>query len=75
MGKSFDLAYPGAVETCLKGLGFPTGAEVIGAKEITFDITDFTMILGAYGPANHEFEITAIDENGDTVRILNLISQ
>ena len=34
-----------------------------------------TMILGAYGPANHEFEITAIDENGDTVRILNLISQ
>ncbi len=75
LSKSFDLAYPGALEAGLKGLGFPTGAEVIGAKEITFDITDFTMILGAYGPANHEFEITAIDENGDTVRILNLISQ
>ena len=53
LAKNFDLAEPGDLEAGLKGLGFPTGTDVIGKEEIPFDITQFTSLLGIYGAANH----------------------
>lgn len=64
LAKSFDLAEPGDLEAGLNGLGFPTGANVIGKEEILFDITQFTSLLGIYGAANHNFIIRVVDQQG-----------
>ncbi len=63
----FDLAYPGAYEEGLNGLGFATGAEVIGKTELLFNITDFTPLLGIYGAGTHNFIIKVIDSEGVSV--------
>lgn len=60
----FDLANPGSLNDALKGLGFPTGAEVTGAEgSIDFDITQFVPLLSIY-PGNSNFIITVTDRNG-----------
>lgn len=69
----FDLAYPGEYTEGLKGLGFPVGNEVIGAKDLNFAITQFTALL--FEPGTHKFIITAIDQKKNQVeKTLTLIS-
>ena len=76
LAKNFDLAEPGDLEAGLKGLGFPTGTDVIGKEEIPFDITQFTSLLGIYGAANHNFIIRVVDQQGlevtETLKIKKL---
>ncbi len=75
LAASFDLAYPGDIKDGLAGLGFPTGAEVIGQKEITFDITQFMTLLDIY-PGQHSFRITVTDMGGATdSRTLTFLAQ
>lgn len=70
----FDLAYPGEYTEGLKGLGFPVGNEVIGAKDLDFAITQFTALL--LEPGIHKFIITAIDQKMNQVeKTLTLISE
>ncbi len=72
----FDLAYPGAYEVGLKGLGFPTGSDVIGQTELLFNITQFTPLLGIYGAGTHNFIIEVIDEDNVSVtKTLTLITE
>lgn len=75
--KNFDLAEPGDLEAGLKGLGFPTGTDVIGKEEIPFDITQFTSLLGIYGAANHNFIIRVVDQQGlevtETLKIKSVV--
>ena len=80
--KSFDLAYPGDLESALgkdeegNGLGFPVSDQVIGQKNLVFDITSFTPLLNIYGPATHKFIIKIVDKKGNTVeKALTLITQ
>ena len=48
----------------MNGLGFPTGAAVVGQTEILFDVTNFTPLLGLYGAASHNFIIRLVDQQG-----------
>lgn len=64
LAASFDLAEPGELEAGLNGLGFPTGAAVVGQTEILFDVTNFTPLLGLYGTASHNFIIRLVDQQG-----------
>ena len=64
LAASFDLAEPGELEAGLNGLGFPTGAAVVGQTEILFDVTNFTPLLGLYGAASHNFIIRLVDQQG-----------
>lgn len=77
LAKNFDLAEPGDLEAGLKGLGFPTGTDVIGKEEIPFDITKFTSLLGIYGAANHNFIIRVVDQQGlevtETLKIKSVV--
>lgn len=68
----FDLANPGSYAVGLAGLGFPTAAEVNGAHDLTFDITQFMPLILESG--NHNFKISVNDlkdlSNGMTLRIV-----
>lgn len=77
LAKNFDLAEPGDLEAGLKGLGFPTGTDVIGKEKIPFDITQFTSLLGIYGAANHNFIIRVVEQQGlevtETLKIKSVV--
>ena len=74
--ENFDLAYPGEYEAGLKGLGFPTGSDVIGQNELLFNITQFTPLLGIYGAGTHNFIIKVTDQDGvSTTKTLILITE
>ncbi|MGL4993865.1 MAG: DUF4493 domain-containing protein [Bacteroidales bacterium] len=78
LAKSFDLANPGELQEGLSSLGFPTGDQVVGQKELLFDITQFTPLLGIYGAGTHNFKITVIDQESTPNRkdqTLTLITQ
>lgn len=76
LASEFDLAYPGDLESGLKGLGFPVSDDVIGATELKFDVSQFTGLLGVYGEATHKFIITVIDKYGRyEEKTLTLISK
>lgn len=62
LAKTFDLAHPGALQEGLSGLGFPTGDQVIGKKELVFDISQFIPLLGIYGAGTHNFKISVVDQ-------------
>lgn len=67
LAASFDLAYPGDLATPLKNdLGFPIGDEVIGAKDLVFNITDFVPLLMIY-QGTHQFKLTITDADGAVV--------
>ncbi|WP_287678916.1 DUF4493 domain-containing protein [Bacteroides sp.] len=69
---NFDLAYPGDLEEGLNGLGFPTGANVIGQKHTTFDISTFTGLLVGF-EGNHNFVIRVVDQNDlEETKVLKL---
>ena len=63
---SFDLAEPGEYKEGLESLGFKTGADVIGATVLNFDITQFCQLMGIYGVAEHKFIVTVIDQKDAT---------
>ncbi len=65
LASNFDLAYPGDLKKGLSSLGFPVSQDVIGETSLVFNITDFTGLLGLYGPANHNFHLTVIDMEGN----------
>lgn len=76
LSKKFDLAEPGSLEAGLSGLGFPVGQQVINQKELTFDLTAFTSLLGIYGAAKHKFIINVIDvKNNSVTETLTLSSK
>lgn len=76
LASEFDLAYPGDLEKGLKGLGFPTGENVIGATELKFDVSQFTGLLGNFDDGTHKFIITVIDKYGRyEKKTLTLISK
>lgn len=69
---NFDLAYPGDLEEGLNGLRFPTGANVIGQKHTTFDISTFTGLLVSF-EGNHNFVIRVVDQNDlEETKVLKL---
>lgn len=78
VGLEFDLAYPPSDEekvANIKGLGFPTGNDVIGKTELTFDISQFVPLLAGF-PGNHKFILNVVDANGGSVdATLNFLAQ
>ncbi len=62
----FDLAYPGEYVEALQGLGFPTGADVIGKTSLKFDISQFVPLLPLF-PGNHNFILDVEDQAGNKV--------
>ena len=67
LAASFDLAYPGSLEYAIKNdLEFPVGDEVIGAKDLVFDITKFIPFLMIY-EGTHNFKLTITDAAGATL--------
>ena len=61
-----DLVNPGPLKEGLESLGFPTGDNVKGKKEVHFDISEFIPLLGIYGAGDHKFVMTITDANGNT---------
>ncbi|MDD2961820.1 MAG: DUF4493 domain-containing protein [Muribaculaceae bacterium] len=61
----FDLANPGSIESGLKGLGFPTGEDVVGKTEILFDISQFMGLLGTF-KSEHNFILKVTDTDNQT---------
>lgn len=61
----FDLAYPPAenVSNLRDDLGFPVGDDVIGAHDLTFDITQFFAML--VFPGEHKFTLEIEDASGN----------
>ena len=72
----FDLAYP--PEESVEGfasLGFPLKDEVIGATELTFNITDLVPLLKAFN-GTHEFRLEVIDSKGNKeIKTLTIVSE
>lgn len=67
----FSLVNDEEIFDTLKGLGFPTGDEVKGAKERTLDISTFLPVLmGVEG--NHDFKMEVTDESGTTIKTIML---
>ena len=66
LSSSFDLTAPGELEAVLKGFGFPTGKDVIGAQDLVFNLTQFTGLLGMLGSGTHNFILTVVDMAGST---------
>lgn len=61
-----DLINPGEFEESLNNLGFPTGSNVRGKTEVSFDISQFVPLLGMLGSGEHKFHLTVSDEDGTT---------
>lgn len=61
-----DLINPGEFEESLNNLGFPTGTNVEGKTEVSFDISQFVPLLGMLGSGEHKFHLTVSDEDGTT---------
>ncbi len=58
---SFDLAYPGEYEDIFRdSLKFPVGNEVIGANDLTFNISELVPLLQAF-PGTHKFTLSVED--------------
>lgn len=64
----FDLAnVSGELKTALSGLGFPTGNEVSGQTNVTFDISKFVPMLGVLGTGVSKFHLSVTDAKGNSV--------
>lgn len=66
LASSFDLAYPGALEDGIAGLGFPYGKAVIDKTDVDFVITDFVPLLNIYS-GSHNFIITVTDNKNMSI--------
>lgn len=63
LAAEFDLAHPGDLGGALQELGFPTGEQVLGQTEMSFDITFFMELL-MFFPGTHQFQLTVTDAQG-----------
>lgn len=77
----FDLAYPTVDGTDWSdmlgsaGLGFPVKDQVIGQKDVVFDITQFVPLLAGF-PGTHKFTITVTDaDNKQLAKTLTFIAK
>ena len=61
-----SLAFdPSGVATALAKLGFPSGTEVIGKKELPLSITTFLSMLTGLGEGAHDFVFSITDSLGN----------
>lgn len=67
-GGPFDLAYPGALEEDLKGLGLPVSEQVINQQLVKFDVTKFMPLLKGDFAGIHRFIIEVVDNNNSSVK-------
>ena len=67
---SFDMCEPGAAGPVLNALGYPTGDDIKGKNQVSFNLQPQMKQLYAY-KGTHSFKITATDEKGgQTVKTL-----
>lgn len=66
--RPFDLAYPGALEEKLKGLGLPVSEQVINQQLVKFDVTKFMPLLKGDFAGIHRFIIEVVDNNNSSVK-------
>ena len=66
--RPFDLAYPGALEEDLKGLGLPVSEQVINQQLVKFDVTEFMPLLKGEFAGIHRFIIEVVDNNSSSVK-------
>lgn len=66
--RPFDLAYPGALEEDLKGLGLPVSEQVINQQLVKFDVTKFMPLLKGEFAGIHRFIIEVVDNNNSSVK-------
>lgn len=66
--RPFDLAYPGALEEDLKGLGLPVSEQVINQQLVKFDVTEFMPLLKGEFAGIHRFIIEVVDNNNSSVK-------
>lgn len=66
--RPFDLAYPGALEEDLKGLGLPVSEQVINQQLVKFDVTKFMPLLKGDFAGIHRFIIEVVDNNNSSVK-------
>lgn len=69
LAPSLDLVNPGSTEGVLQSLKFPTGAEVVGNKNLTFDISEFMPMIYGLAQLNGKsgyvnFKLIAADASG-----------
>ncbi|MDE5729949.1 MAG: DUF4493 domain-containing protein [Alistipes sp.] len=69
LAPSLDLVNPGSTEGVLQSLKFPTGAEVVGNKNLTFDISEFMPMIYGLAQVNGKsgyvnFKLIAADASG-----------
>ena len=67
-----DLVNPGDFAGPLGNLGFPTGSDVEGKKELTFDISSFMPMLTVLGAGNSDFTLTVEDAGGQNSKTIQL---
>lgn len=56
----------------LTGLGFPVKENVLGQKDVTFNITNFMPLLAALGVGDHTFILKVTDESGTCEKELKI---
>lgn len=66
--RPFDLAYPGALEEDLKGLGLPVSEQVINQQLVKFDVSQFMPLLTGDFAGIHRFIIEVVDNNNSSVK-------
>ena len=66
--RPFDLAYPGALEEDLKGLGLPVSEQVINQQLVKFDVSQFMPLLTGDFAGIHRFIIEVVDNNSSSVK-------
>ena len=69
LSSNLDLVNPGSAEEMLRGLPLPVKEQVLGQKEVVFDVTPFMEILQgvAQEPDTHSFTLTVEDADGNTL--------
>lgn len=75
LSTEMELTAPASddMSAALADLGFPVGAEVTGATELSFDISAFIPLIkqlynGHERDSNHNFELTVTDASNQTAR-------
>ncbi len=79
LSSNMDLVNPASeeMEANLKALGFPTGDDVEGETELSFDISQFMPMLASLGNGETDFVLTLTDNADGVVTktlMLNVVS-
>ena len=74
LASSFDLCSAGSAAPILKALGYPTGSDVKGKNEVTFNLQGQMKQLNAFS-GEHRFRITVEDALGQqSVKTLTIVA-